>query len=163
MKKRVLIVIAGGGFEYESIMLIENLKSTFDFVFLTSGCSDNLKTKIGDKGKIFCIDTMFNMKVGILPLKLFRFARAMVQTNTVMRKAKPDVVLWIGDALGLPSSIWAKFYGIRVVFIDSVVRVTKPSLTGKLVDLFHLSDRLYVQWPELVPFYKRAIYKGWAL
>lgn len=163
MKKRVLIVIAGGGFEYESIMLIENLKSAFDFVFLTSGCSDNLKTKIGDKGKIFRIDTMFNMKVDTLPLKLFRFARAMIQTHTVMRKAKPDAVVWIGDALGVSSAIWAKFYGIRVVFIDSVVRVTKPSLTGKFVELFHLSGRLYVQWPELVPFYKRAIYKGWTL
>lgn len=163
MKKRVLIVIAGGGFEYESIMLIENLKSAFDFVFLTSGCSDNLKTKIGEKGKIFCIDSMFNMKVDTLPLKLFRLARAIVQTNTIMRKAKPDAVVWIGDALGFPSAICAKFYGIRVVFIESVTRVKKASLTGKLVDFFHLSDRLYVQWPELVSFYKRAIYKGWAL
>lgn len=163
MKKRVLIVIAGGGFEYESIMLIKNLESAFDFAFLTSGCSDNLKTKIGKKGKIFCIDTMFNMKVDTLSLKLFRLARAMIQTHTVMRKVKPHAVIWIGDALGVPSAICAKLYGKRVVFIESVTRAKKPSLTGKLVELFHLSDRLYVQWPELVPFYKRPIYKGWVL
>ena len=124
MKKRVLIVIAGGGFEYESIMLIKNLESAFDFAFLTSGCSDNLKTKIGKKGKIFCIDTMFNMKVNTLPLKLFRIARAIVQTNTIMRKAKPDAVVWIGDALGVPSAICAKRCGKKVVFIESVTRVT---------------------------------------
>ena len=71
---------------------------------------------------------------------------------------RPKVVISTGAHTAVPTCIFAKLLGGKVIFIESFARIRTPSLTGRILYIF--SDRFYVQWPELKRFYKRAWYKG---
>lgn len=68
-------------------------------------------------------------------------------------KSRPDLLLVNGPGTCLPvclSALALRFFGLldtRVVFVESVCRVTSLSLTGRM--LYYLADQVQVQWPEL--------------
>lgn len=65
---------------------------------------------------------------------------------TVMRRHRPDVLLSTGGGVTVPAFVIGKFIGARLVYVESLTRVNKPSLSGKLV--YPFVDRFFVQWPE---------------
>lgn len=75
--------------------------------------------------------------------------------DVVVTNGPGSAVLLIGVVLGL------RFLGIahtRMVYVESFARVTRLSLTGKL--LYHVVDRFVVQWEGLKKRYRRAEYRG---
>lgn len=76
----------------------------------------------------------------------------------ILHKSKPDLVISTGASLALPFILASKFLGIKTVFIESISRSGSLSLTGRLV--YNLVDEFYVQWPECVERYPKALYKG---
>jgi beta-1,4-N-acetylglucosaminyltransferase len=64
----------------------------------------------------------------------------------VMRRHRPDVLLSTGGGVTVPLFIIGKLTGARLVYVESLTRVDKPSLSGKLV--YPFVDRFFVQWPE---------------
>jgi beta-1,4-N-acetylglucosaminyltransferase len=88
-------------------------------------------------------------------------------TATFFTSEKPDVVLVNGPGTCLP--ICAAAFASRVLFfrkgpvivyVESVCRVTSLSLTGKILYHSRMADVVFVQWPELVAKYHRAMYAG---
>lgn len=76
----------------------------------------------------------------------------------VARRARPAVVLTTGAGTAVPFAWVAKLHGARVVHVETLTRVERPSLTCRL--LAPIADRLYVQWPELRGKVRRARYAG---
>ena len=64
----------------------------------------------------------------------------------VLGEHRPDVILSTGAGVAVPFFFVGKFFNARLVYVESVTRVNRPSLTGKLVQ--RLCDRFFVQWPE---------------
>ena len=52
----------------------------------------------------------------------------------------------------------ARLRGIPVVYVESLARAERPSLSCRLVA--PVADRVYVQWPELLSALPRARYAG---
>jgi beta-1,4-N-acetylglucosaminyltransferase len=50
--------------------------------------------------------------------------------------------------------------GCSLIYIESIARVHRLSLSGKILYHLRLSDSLLVQWPELQAKYPRAHYAG---
>lgn len=79
--------------------------------------------------------------------------RAVAASFAVVRRLKPDVLLCNGPGTCLPIALAAavlRCAGIvrtRIIFVESVCRVTSLSLTGRL--LYPIADEVQVQWPEL--------------
>lgn len=79
-------------------------------------------------------------------------------------KELPDVLLLNGPGTSVPIAyilFLFKFLGLghtRIIYIESLARVTDLSLSSKL--LLPISDRFIVQWPQLAYHYKRAEYYG---
>ncbi len=48
----------------------------------------------------------------------------------------------------------------RIVFIESIARVTTLSLSGKILYKARLADGFFVQWPKLATAYPRANFVG---
>jgi beta-1,4-N-acetylglucosaminyltransferase len=48
----------------------------------------------------------------------------------------------------------------KIVFVESICRVEKLSLTGKILYNTRICDHLIVQWPELKTLYPRSEYLG---
>lgn len=79
-------------------------------------------------------------------------------------KLRPNVLVCNGPGTCIP--VWFAAFllrllfiqDVRVVFIESICRVTTISLSGKL--LYYFVDSFIVQWPELASIYPMANYIG---
>lgn len=71
---------------------------------------------------------------------------------------KPKILLSAGAAPIVIFSIVGKLFGIKTIFIESFSRVTKPSLTGKI--MYRLADVFYYQWPSLEKYFPKGKFKG---
>lgn len=79
----------------------------------------------------------------------------------VVRSARPKIMLTTGAATAVPFAWVARLHGARVVYVESLTRITSPSLSCRLIA--PVASRIYVQWPDLVPRIRRARYAGTVL
>lgn len=76
----------------------------------------------------------------------------------LLRELRPRVILTTGAAVAVPFAWLGRLHGIRVVWVESLARAEKPSLSCRLVA--PVADRVYVQWPELIGSIRHARYAG---
>ena len=76
----------------------------------------------------------------------------------MLREQDPEVIVSTGAGLALPFFILGRLRGRRLVYVESVTRVEKLALTGRLV--YPLTDAFFVQWPERDPAPPRARFHG---
>lgn len=76
----------------------------------------------------------------------------------VIGTVRPAAILTTGAALAVPFAWIGRLRGSRVVYVESFTRVSKPSLSCRLVK--PAANRLYVQWPELQKALPKARYVG---
>jgi UDP-N-acetylglucosamine:LPS N-acetylglucosamine transferase len=60
--------------------------------------------------------------------------------------------------VAVPACALARLLGIKVIFVETGSRVTALSLTGRL--MYRIANLFFVQWPDLVQRYPKAIYAG---
>jgi UDP-N-acetylglucosamine:LPS N-acetylglucosamine transferase len=84
--------------------------------------------------------------------------RMIFQCLTIIFREKPDVVVSTGAAVGCLLSIFTKFFGGRVIWIDTISHVDRLTLSGNIVRLF--ADIFLVQWPELADETRNIKYLG---
>jgi UDP-N-acetylglucosamine:LPS N-acetylglucosamine transferase len=73
-------------------------------------------------------------------------------------RLRPSVLVTTGAAVAVPFAWIARVRGTRVVWIESLARAERPSLSCRLVA--PVADRVYAQWPELLAALPRARYAG---
>lgn len=82
----------------------------------------------------------------------------------VVRHVKADVVLTNGPATGAivgAVAVLNECLGgkkVKLIYIESLARVETMSVSGRL--MYHVADRILVQWPELLQRYPRAEFYG---
>lgn len=76
----------------------------------------------------------------------------------ILYKSKPDLVISTGAGLAVPFIYASKLLGIKTAYVESISRSEVLSLSGKLV--YKIVDDFYVQWPDVVERYNKALYKG---
>ena len=74
----------------------------------------------------------------------------------VVPRVRPTVVLTTGAGVAVPFAWIGRLFGARVVYIESLTRIDRPSLTYRLIS--PVVSRTYVQWPELR--LRDALYRG---
>ena len=65
-----------------------------------------------------------------------------------------QAIVTTGAGVAVPFVIVGRIVGVNVVYIESMARITSPSLTGRMV--YPFADTFIVQWPGLQRFFKRA-------
>lgn len=63
-----------------------------------------------------------------------------------------------GAGVAVPFAIVGWLAGINIVYIESMARIVKPSLTGRLI--YPMATHFFVQWPDLKKFFPRATCHG---
>ena len=76
----------------------------------------------------------------------------------ILRNERPLVILSTGAGPVVPFAIVGRLLGIKTVFIETFTRVTRPSLTGRI--MYRLADRFFYQWKSLEPCFPKGIYGG---
>ena len=71
---------------------------------------------------------------------------------------RPDVVISTGAGIVVFFCVFARLFGAKLIFIESMARVERPTLTARL--LYPFSNLFIVQWPSLQKFFPKAKYVG---
>jgi len=158
-RPRLLVTLFSGGFYWETQRVIEGLQYDFDIRFVTlSGVASQ---KLWPALAPYCFYVAsYDFRRRSWIRNLGSLMRATWQKYAILRNGRFDGALGVGVNLSVPLAIAAKLRGLPFVFVESVSRVTRPSLTGRLLSLLNATDRLYVQWPEATRMYRKARYEG---
>lgn len=113
--------------------------------------TDVVREKVSAYGKVYVIGEC-NRK------ELTKTLKVLVRSLKVVFKERPDVVISTGAAVGCIVCFLAKVIGAKVIWIDSITNVKKPSLSGRIVR--YIADLFLVQWPEIAEKYQNVEYKG---
>ena len=70
-------------------------------------------------------------------------------------RERPSLVVTSGAGLAVPFAAVARLFGARLVFVETMARVTSGSMSGRL--LSRLGADMVVQWPELQRVHPRAV------
>lgn len=73
-------------------------------------------------------------------------------------KFRPSIFISTGSSPSVWLGIVAKFFSIKVIYIDCLSKINSPTLTGKF--MHYIADRMYVQWPYFLNKYPNALYEG---
>jgi len=71
---------------------------------------------------------------------------------------RPDVVISTGAGVVVFLCIFAKILGAKLIFLESMAKVDRPTLTARF--LYPFADLFLVQWPGLLKYFPRAKYYG---
>jgi len=89
------------------------------------------------------------------PLSWFKGVIASLYMASIER---PDIVITTGAGAVVFYCIFAKILGAKLIFIESMARVERPTWTARM--LYPFADLFLVQWPGLLKFFPRAKYLG---
>jgi UDP-N-acetylglucosamine:LPS N-acetylglucosamine transferase len=73
--------------------------------------------------------------------------RNVLKAGRIVARHRPRVFVTSGAGVVVPLSILARLAGARVVYVETMARVTSPSQTARL--MARIASRTIVQWPEL--------------
>lgn len=140
--------------EYESVLVTDNFRASKDMpdlakvksIEFVGGVANARKSLAGNNHNDNRITYFFGY------LKMFR------ECWKVLRKIRPKVLVSTGSNVAVPLFVVGKLMGTKLVFVETRARVYTKSVTGKLIS--GVSDKVIVQWKEMLPLYKNAEYYG---
>ena len=84
--------------------------------------------------------------------------RVIFRSFRIIRKEKPDVILTTGSMPIAMFCLVGKYFGAKIIWIDSVANTRRLSLSGRLIRPF--ADLILSQWPEVASGYSNVEYAG---
>ena len=150
-KKTKVCFAASTGGHYEQLLMLKPLMEKYDSFVIT----EETLYKAEVKGQKMYYMKMVNRKeASFVPRMMVNVCRSLC----IYLREKPDAVICTGVLAMIPICLIAKLMGKKLIYIESFAKVTSPTLTGKL--LYRFADQFYVQWPQMLEIYPKAIYMG---
>lgn len=150
-KKLKVCFAASSGGHLEELMVLRPLMEQYDSFIVTERTKHEAA---GQKSQIYYLMQVNRLeKTCILRL----IANAFLSLKILLTE-RPDVIITTGVLAIIPLCLLGKALGKRLIFIESYANVYSPTKTGKL--LYWFADQFYVQWPELMAYYPKAVYFG---
>lgn len=77
----------------------------------------------------------------------------------ILRCERPDVILSTGAGPVVPFAVVGRlFFATRIIFIETITRVERPSLTARL--MYYLAHDFFYQWPDPNHHFPKGRYGG---
>lgn len=140
--------------KYDSVLVTDNLKADksdkriepFKFIAYSTAWAKHRENTAGVK------NTRSRWQNAFTYLKMF------MECFSIYKRYRPAVIVSTGSYIAVPLFLAGKICGSKLIFIESNAMVNSKTTTGKLVE--KLSDVIFVQWPEMLDVYSKAIYCG---
>jgi UDP-N-acetylglucosamine transferase subunit ALG13 len=88
----------------------------------------------------------------------WKFLVNLWEAFAILRQRRPKVLLTTGGGFSVAFTLAGKFFRIPTVYIETVGKVTVPTVTGRF--MYRLADRFFYQWPNLASHFPRGEYIG---
>lgn len=157
-KPKLMIVLGSGGHTTQMLRLTEMLSDSYDFEYVVNDDDDKSIKKIKFAGDVHVMTRPRRIYDKSIVRTIFLTAQSFLQAARVMRKSTAIGIVSAGPGLAVPLFIWASAFRKKRIFIESWARVTTKSTSGRIC--YYLSDLFFIQWPELIEKYPKAIYAG---
>jgi beta-1,4-N-acetylglucosaminyltransferase len=154
---KLLIVLGEGGHTKELLNLVCLLGGDYEYAYLMTSQDPLAATHLPIPGPIYRIIRPRDKQDNFL-LAAVKTSIAASQSLIALIRERPKAVIGTGPAIVVPVSVVGKLLGVRVIFVETGSRVSRLSLTGRI--MYHLADIFFVQWPVLQQAYPKAIYAG---
>jgi UDP-N-acetylglucosamine:LPS N-acetylglucosamine transferase len=143
---RLLLVSSTGGHLLQLVALREAFEG-FERVWVTFDAGDSRALLAGER--VVHAHGPTNRNVPNL-------LRNLALAWRVVREERPGAVVTTGAGVAVPFAWVGRLFGARVVYVESLTRIDRPSLTYRMIR--PVISRTYVQWPELR--LRGALYRG---
>jgi len=158
----ILVTLAGGGYGRECSIVIRALSGGADFIYTRprsgvteqpgdNGIPDGPQLELPDLQTVNSGSKLTSLASGVVIF--FRTLRFLL-------RHRPDCVAGITARESVFVLAAARVLGIQTLFLESVTRVSVPSLTLRLIARLRLSRNIWVQWPDLVGSVPNAQFRG---
>jgi UDP-N-acetylglucosamine:LPS N-acetylglucosamine transferase len=154
---KLLIVLGEGGHTTELLKLVSLLEDHHEYHYIVSNKDSLSPSRIQHSGPVYRLVRPRGKHTGHVHAAL-RTAMATIQAIPILLRVRPGAVLSTGPAIAVPVSLVGKLLGARIIFIETGSRVTKLSMTGRI--MYRCADLFFVQWPQLAAQLPEAIYAG---
>ena len=154
-KKRVLFIASAGG-HLQELMQLESMFEDYEYYLITEKIKSNLYLKDKYKNKVSFL--MYGTKDHMLvyPFKLlFNCFKSLF----LFFKVHPDYIITTGVHTAGPMCLISKFFGTKIIYIETFANITTKTVTGRL--LYPFCDLFVVQWESMLKLYPDAVYGGW--
>lgn len=145
---RICLICPPGGHLDELISIMDAFNG-HDVFFVTRHAETS--------GKIIGIRKIHYVKNPPIPSLLYCIY-LILPCIRILVDEKPDVIMGCGGEENLVMSYLGKLIGVKVIYIESLTRVHKLSISGKFI--LNIADLFLVQWRGLTHRYKNAKYWG---
>ena len=143
--KKVIFAASSGGHLTE-LLKVQELFKDYDYL---------LVTEMTDKYNIKYVDYGPNKnKIKYWWTIIKNLAKAI----GIVAKFRPDTVVSTGAQVGGFFCYIGKFFGAKVVYIETMAKIKELSGTGH--NVYKIADKFYVQWKNLEEKYEKAEYIG---
>lgn len=166
LKKRsykITFILVNGGHCTEALGVAKLFDDDVEKSYITFKGDNITKSKIKDKGEMVEVTCSFQEVLRDNPLKLLlrlpTFLLAVFEGIRAMKELNPHAVVSTGSGPAIPIMMAAKLTGKKVIYVESMARISSRSLTG-VVAYHFLADQFFIQWPEQKLLYPNAIYQG---
>jgi UDP-N-acetylglucosamine:LPS N-acetylglucosamine transferase len=154
---RLLIVLGGGGHTTEMLRLVDLLGPEYDYHYVLVKQVAFSVDRIERKGEVYKVRRPRGRYDGLLA-STGNSIVALAQIISILIRVRPKAVIGCGPAISVLVSLVGKLMGAKAIYIETGSRVSKLSLSGKL--MYQIADLFLVQWPSLQEQYPKAIYAG---
>lgn len=148
--KKILIAASSGG-HLEEALALSPLGERYETVLITE------KTEYAVKcwqDKVYEMPQVNRREFTSWLKYIICFFRTLV----IIIRERPDAVLSTGAMIAFPALLLGKLFGKKIIFIECLFNVDKPTLTGKLT--YKFADLFIVQWEEMLKVYSNAVLGG---
>jgi beta-1,4-N-acetylglucosaminyltransferase len=149
----VLLVCCSGG-HLTQLVALREAWAPFSRVWVTFDKSDARSLLRGEHVEHGYGPTNRNMGL----TAVMNLLRNLVLAWRLVGRHRPAVILSTGAGLAVPFAWLGRLRGSRVVYVESLTRFDRPSLTCRIIR--PVSNRIYVQWPELTAALPGSRYAG---
>ena len=150
---RICLAGSGGG-HVRQLLDLKPVWSLHDVFFVTERTS--LGESLAKDHRTYFVThvALGQAKLG-RPWLMIRSAwRNLLQSRVAIRKERPDVIISTGAGAVFGAILWGKFYGAKVIAIESFARFDRPSAFMRVAS--RLADCSVIQSPRLQPWFPRA-------
>jgi UDP-N-acetylglucosamine:LPS N-acetylglucosamine transferase len=89
----------------------------------------------------------------------WKFLLNLWEAFKILRRERPTIILSTGAGPIVPFALIGRLcFGTRVVFVETITRSLRPSMTGRI--MYWLAHDFFYQWESLRPFFPKGTYAG---
>lgn len=150
--KKVIFAASSGGHLTE-LLKIQELFKEYDYLLVTE--MTDVTRDLKDKYNIKYVDYGPNKNKIKYWWTIFK---NLAKAIGIVAKFRPDTVVSTGAQIGGFFCYIGKFFGAKVVYIETMAKIKELSGTGN--NVYKIADKFYVQWKNLAEKYDKAEYIG---